>query len=197
MSARLIVFAVVLITATVVSPPRALAASVSITDSAYRPANVRIDQGDSVIWTNVGDLIHSATQNGPLVFWDTGRVEPGDFGEVDQNVLVAAGTYPYHCSFHPSMTGAVRVALEVSPGSGTTKTKFTLTLSSRPQGGYVYDVQRRKGNGSWRTFRTRVATTTTTFQASSSGTYRFRSRLHRTSDDATSGWSPPVKVSVD
>ena len=193
---RCAVIALVLGTAMVVGPPQALAASVSIVDFAFRPRVVTIGQGESVIWTNAGDRAHTATQDGPLRFWDTGRIAPGDFGEVDQGILVAAGTYRYHCSIHPSMTGAVKVPTGVSPSSGTTKTVFTLTLSSNAQDGYVYDVQERKGDGAWQTYRNRIARTTTTFQASSAGTYAFRSRLHRRSSDATSGWSPAATISV-
>jgi plastocyanin len=174
----------------------ALAASVSIVDAGYRPASVRIGEGESVIWTNTGSRTHTSTQDGPLSFWDTGRIAPGAFGEVDQGVLLAAGTYPYHCTIHPGMQGVVRVSLMVSPTSGTTKATFTLTLSGGVESGYVYDVQERIGSQSWRTYRSGVATTTTTFTTSTAGTYAFRSRLHRISDGATSGWSPKRTIVV-
>jgi len=176
--------------------PTARAASVSIVDFGFDPATVRIGQGDSVIWTNTGSQVHTSTQDGPLGFWDTGRIRPGDFGEVDQGVLVAAGAYPYHCSIHPSMHGVVRVLLTVDRTSGTTSTVFTFRLASASQSGFTYDVRKRRGTGSWGVYATGVTATSITFQASRSGTYRFESRLHRTSDDATSGWSPPRKIAV-
>jgi plastocyanin len=168
----------------------AIAASVSIVDNGYRPASVRIGQGESVIWTNSGSRTHTATQDAPLSFWGTGRIAPGAFGEIDQGVLLAAGSYPYHCTIHPSMQGVVRVSLIASPTSGTTKATYTLTLSGGVEPGYVYDVQERIGSQSWRAFRSDVSTTTTTFKTGTAGTYAFRSRLHRVADGATSGWSP-------
>jgi plastocyanin len=178
-----------------VAPP-AQAAQVSIVDFGFDPAAVRIGQGESVIWTNTGSVDHTSTQDEPLAFWDTRRIAPGDFGEVDQGVLVAAGSYPYHCTIHPSMHGVVRVALRVNRTTGTTATTFTFTLASAAQPGFVYDVQRKRGSGQWRAYATGLSSTTTTFRASVPGTYSFRSRLHRTSDDATSGWSRPRALTV-
>jgi plastocyanin len=178
-----------------VAPP-AQAAQVSIVDFGFDPTSVRIGQGESVIWTNTGNVNHTSTQDGPLVFWNTGPIAPGDFGEVDQGVLVAAGSYPYHCAIHSSMHGVVRVALLVDRTTGTTSTTFTFTLSSAAQPGYVYDVQKKRGSGVWRTFRTGVTGTATTFRASVADTYAFRSRLRRTSDGATSGWSRPKVLVV-
>jgi plastocyanin len=174
----------------------ALAAQVSIVGSGFDPAAVRIGQGESVIWTNTDSAAHTSTQDGPLAFWNTGRIRPGDFGEVDQGVLVAAGSYPYHCAFHPSMRGVVRVALLVDRTTGTTATTFTFTLASASQPGFRYDVQVKRGSGRWRSFRTALTARTTTFQAAAPDTYAFRSRLHRTADDATSGWSRPKRVVV-
>jgi plastocyanin len=185
----------VVIAVPAVAPP-AQAAQVSIDDVGFHPAAVRIGQGESVIWTNSGNVGHTSTQDGPLVFWDTHRIAPGDFGEVDQGILVAAGSYPYHCSIHASMHGVVRVALLVDRTAGTTATTFTFTLASAAQPGFVYDVQKKRGSGRWMTFRSGVTTRTTTFQASTPGTYAFRSRLHRTSDGATSGWSRRKRVVV-
>ena len=194
MRAVLVGLLAVLAVATVVPP--AQAAQVSIVDFGFDPATVRIGQGESVIWTNAGNVTHTSTQDGPLVFWDTGHIAPGDFGEVDQGILVAAGSYPYHCAIHPSMHGVVRVALLVDRTTGTTSTMFTFTLASAAQPGYVYDVQKKRGSGRWRAFRTGVSATTTTFQASVPGTYAFRSRVRRTADGATSGWSRPKVLVV-
>jgi plastocyanin len=192
---RVLLATLVALVATVVPRP-ALAVSVSIVDFGFDPSTVGIGQGDSVIWTNTGSVTHTSTQDGPLAFWDTGRIPPGSFGEVDQGVLVAAGTYPYHCTIHPSMHGVVKVKLKVDRTQGTTSTVFTFTLSSSPQSGYVYDVQMKTGSGSWHSYASGVMTTTFAFQAQAAGTYRFRSRLHRSSDGATSGWSPARKIVV-
>jgi plastocyanin len=176
--------------------PAAMAASVSIADFAYHPPRVVIGRGESVIWTNSGTHAHTATQDGPLALWDTGRIAPGSFGEVDQGVVLAAGSYPYHCTIHPSMRGVVKVPLGIAPSAGSTGTKFTLTLSGGVQTGYAYDVEERVGAGVWSSYKNEVDTTTISFETKTAGTYYFRSRLHRISDGATSGWSPSRSVSV-
>ena len=173
-----------------------MAVSVSIVDYAYQPPRVVIGQGESVIWTNSGSHVHTATQDAPLAFWDTGRIAPGSFGQIDQGVLLAAGSYPYHCTIDQSMHGVVKVPLVISPTRGSTSTTFTLTLSGGVQSGYAYDVQERVGSGAWSTYVEEVNTTTVPFKTKTPGTYYFRSRIHRISDAATSGWSPSRSISV-
>jgi hypothetical protein len=95
------------------------------------------------------------------------------------------------------MVGKVKVPGMVSPTSGTTATVFTITVATvAAPSGFSYDVQMRIGSGSWATYKTGLATTTTTFQATSAGTYSFRSRLHRASTGGTSGFSPAKTVTV-
>ena len=98
-------------------------------------------------------------------------------------------------AIHAFMTGTVKVPIRVSPTSGTTATTFTITLASATQSGFTYDIQRKVGSGSFATWRTGVTTRTFTFRGSA-GTYAFRSRLHRTSNGATSGYSPAKTITV-
>lgn len=171
------------------------AASVSIVDFAFSPQIVTTAQGTSVMWTNDGDFTHTSTQNGPLALWNTGSIPPGDSDS--SGTIRGAGVYPYRCTIHPSlMTGKVRVPIQVSPTSGTTSTDFTITLASATQSGIVYDVQRKVGDGTWQSWMTGVTTRTVTFDPTSAGVYRFRSRIRRTSDGAKSGYSPAKKITV-
>jgi plastocyanin len=39
--------------------------------------------------------------------WDTGTIEPGESATV---TVEEAGTFAYHCSFHPSMTATITVS---------------------------------------------------------------------------------------
>jgi plastocyanin len=66
------------------------------------PASARV--GQKIIWRNPGALAHTATANGGA--FDTGIVAAGA-----QSAAVApgAGTFPYHCTLHPSMTGTLTV----------------------------------------------------------------------------------------
>ncbi|HEV8563459.1 MAG TPA: plastocyanin/azurin family copper-binding protein [Actinomycetota bacterium] len=173
------------------SPVRA--ASVSIIDYAFTPNLVKIAQGDTVSWTNDGDVGHTSTQDGPLALWHSGAIAPGASSSV---TLPAAGTYAYHCNVHVGiMTGTVRVPLIVDQTTGTTATIFTFTLASETQYGYVHDVQKKR-LGRWHDWKTGVVGPTVEFQAVAAGTVRFRSRLHRSSDDAVSGWSPRATIVV-
>jgi plastocyanin len=177
--------------------PAATAApiSISMVDDAFSPISQTVAQGGSVSWQNVGAAPHTATQDGPLALFNTGRVNSG---ATSSTVVVnAAGIYPYHCSFHPGMVGTLKVPVKVSPTSGTTATTFTVTVASQAApSGFVYDVQRRIGTGSWSAYRTGVTSASVTFQAAAAGTYAFRSLLRKASTGAKSKPSPAKTVTV-
>jgi plastocyanin len=72
---------------------------------SYTPANATIHVGDTVKWTNTDSISHTATQNGGG--FDTGIISPG--ATSTGIVMTTAGTMNYHCSIHPTMTGALTV----------------------------------------------------------------------------------------
>jgi plastocyanin len=77
---------------------------VNIEFSDYRPSQLDILPGETVSWTNVSQRTHTVTS-------DTGLF---DSDSVGQNGHFAyrfdeIGTYRYHCTIHPSITGAVDV----------------------------------------------------------------------------------------
>ena len=73
------------------------------------PANVR--PGQTVAWKNNGGTTHTATQDGGG--FDTGAISNGATSAPIP--MSTAGTYSYHCTFHPSMVGTVNVT---TSGSG-------------------------------------------------------------------------------
>ncbi|HEV8490094.1 MAG TPA: cupredoxin family copper-binding protein [Candidatus Limnocylindrales bacterium] len=79
-------------------------ASVSIVNFAFDPATVTVDVGDSVTWTNNDSVGHTATADGGS--FDTGSIGGG---QSDSVTFTAAGSFPYHCTIHPQMTGTVVV----------------------------------------------------------------------------------------
>lgn len=173
-------------------PAQALT-TVSIVDFAFSPTPVTVAQGEDVAWHNGGSFSHTSTQDGALALWSTGTLAAGaTSGSV---TLRAAGTYAYHCAIHLTMTGRVRVPIQVSPSSGTAATTFTITLASTTQTGFVYDVQRKVGTGSWTIWKTGVTTRQVSFSGAA-GTYRFRSRLRRVSNGAASKWSPAKAITI-
>lgn len=87
--------------------------AVAISGSAYSPANVTVAVGDTVTWTNSDQISHTATADGGS--FDTGALGNGASGTV---TFSNAGTFPYHCSIHPDMTGSVVVEAAASGGGG-------------------------------------------------------------------------------
>ena len=169
----------------------AQASTVTVADFAFSPGSLKISQGGSVSWHNNGPHTHTSTQNAGL--WDTGNIASGTTSAVVK--FAAAGSYAYHCSIHPVMTGSVKVPILVSPHSGTASTRFVITLASAAAAGFTYDVEKRVGTGSWMLWKSGLTATTVRFRGSA-GTYSFRSREVRTSDGARSGWSPAAKITI-
>ena len=149
--------------------------------------------GDTFQWTN-DDITHTTTQNGPLSLWNSGNITAGSgFSKA----MDFAGSYPYHCSIHTSMTGSLKVPVQVTPTSGSIGATFTVTVADRrAPSGLVYDVQRKKGSGSWTAWKTGITSKSDTFRPQASGTWSHRSRVRKTSIGAKSGWSPARSISA-
>lgn len=84
--------------------------SVEVVDFAYAPAELTIEVGDTVTWTNRDAVAHTATDVGGA--WDTGLLEEGESASI---TFTAAGTYDYLCTPHPSMTGRIVVVATAQP----------------------------------------------------------------------------------
>ena len=78
-------------------------AAVEIVDFAFNPAQLTINAGQAVAWTNGGDAPHTVTFDGGP---DCGRVEPG--GSVAAT-FSQAGDYSYICAIHPQMRATITV----------------------------------------------------------------------------------------
>lgn len=71
---------------------------------AFIPADLNIEVGTTVTWMNADRDSHTSTSDAPG--WNSGTISPGrQFSFTFQT----AGAFPYHCSFHPGMTGTVVV----------------------------------------------------------------------------------------
>lgn len=77
---------------------------VSIKDNFFQPETVTVEQGGSVRWTNDGAILHSVVQDSGL--WQSPLLASKSWFDVRFDSL---GTFTYHCSLHPEMTGAVSV----------------------------------------------------------------------------------------
>lgn len=78
--------------------------NVSISGLAFNPGPVTVHVGDIVRWTNNDAVGHTVTADGGAF----GSALLGA-GAVFTYTATAAGSFPYHCQVHPSMTGTVTV----------------------------------------------------------------------------------------
>ncbi|HET6399062.1 MAG TPA: cupredoxin domain-containing protein [Candidatus Thermoplasmatota archaeon] len=76
---------------------------VAIYNDRYEPASRTIAVGDAVDWLNHGNRAHTVTFDDGH---DSGSLQPD---QVHERVFRDAGTYAYHCKFHPSMRGTIVV----------------------------------------------------------------------------------------
>jgi plastocyanin len=83
---------------------RGTAARVRIVDNRYRPRTITVEAGTRVRWSNAGRNSHSVTADDRS--FDSGLLAPGDrFARRFRR----PGSYPFHCTVHPRMTGTIRV----------------------------------------------------------------------------------------
>ena len=79
----------------------------------FSPNPIQIAAGSTVTWTNNTGPRHTATSDTGA--WTTGNIAPG--GTSAAVAFPTAGTFPYHCAIHPSMTGTVIVSAAAAAGS--------------------------------------------------------------------------------
>lgn len=82
---------------------------------SYSPDTVSVKKGDSIQVTNKDSVPHTVTNgkdasdptSGKL--FDTSIINAGSTAQVSTTKL-SAGSYPFHCTIHPYMTGLLKVA---------------------------------------------------------------------------------------
>lgn len=80
--------------------------TVTIQNFAFSPSTLTIPAGDKVNWINMDSSAHTATSdNGNAI--NTGSLSNGATSTAV--TFSGAGTFTYHCAFHPSMTGTIVV----------------------------------------------------------------------------------------
>ncbi|MBD3219136.1 MAG: hypothetical protein GF310_12750, partial [candidate division Zixibacteria bacterium] len=77
---------------------------VSIPGFNFDPADLAVETGATVRWTNNHTVNHTSTSLDGI--WDSGTLAPGESYSYTFN---NPGYYEYDCTFHPSMTGVIRV----------------------------------------------------------------------------------------
>ena len=86
------------------TPPANSGTSVSIINMSFSPVNLTVTAGSTVKWTNNDGMIHTVTS-------DNGSFDSGNLagGASYSKTFSTAGTFPYHCTIHPGMTGTITV----------------------------------------------------------------------------------------
>jgi plastocyanin len=94
---------------------------VSMVDFAFSPDSIQVNVGDSVVWTNTGNYIHTSTSGVNGVWdslWDSGNLA---HGATFVREFATDGTFHYFCRHHAIMTGVVVVGtggVNETPGRG-------------------------------------------------------------------------------
>ena len=75
-----------------------------IQGNAFNPGNRTVSVGTTVTWTNKDGIAHTVTSN-------TGAFGSGSLANnaTFSFTFDTAGSYPYHCTIHPGMTGTITV----------------------------------------------------------------------------------------
>ena len=93
------------------NPPPASSVAASIVTNAqnkganwYSPNPIAVNVGGSVTWTNTDSIAHTSTSDTGV--WDSGTIAAGASFTA---TFTTAGSFTYHCNFHPGMVGTVTV----------------------------------------------------------------------------------------
>jgi plastocyanin len=79
---------------------------VAIKNFVFSPANITVKKGTAVTWVNQDSTAHTVTENDGQTGPDSG---PMANGQSYSFTFDTAGTFKYHCTFHPEMVGTVTV----------------------------------------------------------------------------------------
>jgi plastocyanin len=101
----------------------------------YQPNPAGVVSGSKITWTNkdiaphtaTSGLSSSATDSGKI--FDTGLISPGSAGSA---VVSGNGKIPYHCTFHPWMTGVTQISTSNQTQAGGSLQNNASTDPSQP-----------------------------------------------------------------
>ena len=180
----------------VLSATPALAESVQMRDNRFTPSTAAVAQGDTVTWTNFGQVVHDAVDDTGLDLFATEIVAPPDSATIDP--LPGAGRYAYYCTFHPEMTGRLDVPVTLSRSTVRRGGEVTVRwAATRSQGELVFDVQRRRpGTTRFQPWRTSTLAPATRWWPDVTGNWTIRARVRNTDTVESSAWSAPVTLRV-
>lgn len=72
--------------------------------TAFTPSTITVSAGTTITWTNNDGMVHNVTSNTGI--FSSGTINPN---QTFSQLFSVAGTFPYKCTIHPTMTGTVIV----------------------------------------------------------------------------------------
>lgn len=103
-TALLLVFTTVTGAAVFAAPVAPKTHTVTIEGMRFVPEKLTVRRGDHVVWVNDDPLPHTVT--GRAGGFDSHSIAPN---AAWRYVAGKPGTFPYRCTFHPTMTGTLTV----------------------------------------------------------------------------------------
>jgi len=86
-------------------PPLSGTVAISSVDNNFRPLDVTVTKGSTIVWTNEGRAEHNIVPSGPTPFHvDTKSFPPGSTYTWNATEL---GTFHYFCSIHGTATAGM------------------------------------------------------------------------------------------
>ena len=89
--------------------------AVDMVDACFAPAVLHVGVDEEVTFTNLDPMAHNVAPAG----WGWGHIDDIPEGGSFATTFEEAGVYPYACSLHPGMTGAVIVGRTAEPEPAT------------------------------------------------------------------------------
>jgi plastocyanin len=86
--------------------------TVEMVKACFTPSILRVEPGTEVTFANKDPIVHNVSSNG----W--GQFDDMIQGEAFTARFAQPGVYPFACTYHPGMTGAVIVGDGTGAGSG-------------------------------------------------------------------------------
>ncbi len=86
------------------APSAATGNAVSIADFSFKAPAITVSVGTTVTWTNNDSTSHTVTADDGSF-----KSDPLGAGATFSQTFATAGTFAYHCTIHPTMTGSVTV----------------------------------------------------------------------------------------
>ena len=101
--------------------------TITAADACFTPSILYVDPGATITFLNKDPFVHNVAANG----W--GHLDDMNEGDSFTATFPDPGVYPFACSYHPGMTGAIFVGDGMGAGSGRTVTVESLSAGSQAQ----------------------------------------------------------------